>query len=309
MNILTANTRAIDTMNLIAKLKLIRRLALIAFCAMPMLATGAEQKTFATPDEAVDALLAALKADDDAALVAIFGDKHKTLVVTPDRAANSANARQSCRRDADVSPSRRNGEGSPRAADRRSGLAVADSAGSASASAGGLRRRKARTRSSTGGSGRTSAARSRFCTRISMRRRTTPRATATATASCSTRSGSAARRASTTDCTGRPMRQRARKRARSDRWSRKARRISRATQAGDPYRGYHFRILTRQGKSARRRRVQLRHQRAHDRRLRDGGVSRPVRRKRRDDLHRQPQRQDLREGSRQEFLGRDRCER
>ena len=51
MNILTANTRAIDTMNLIAKLKLIRLLALIAFCAMPMLATGAEQKTFATPDE------------------------------------------------------------------------------------------------------------------------------------------------------------------------------------------------------------------------------------------------------------------
>src|SRR4029077_9909081 len=46
--------------------------------------------TFATPDEAVDALLAALKADDDAALVAIFGDKHKDLVVTSDRAANSA---------------------------------------------------------------------------------------------------------------------------------------------------------------------------------------------------------------------------
>jgi hypothetical protein len=76
-------------MNLIAKLKLIRRLALIAFCAMPMLATGAEQKTFGTPDEGVDALLAALKADDDAALVAIFGDNHKNLVVTPDRAANS----------------------------------------------------------------------------------------------------------------------------------------------------------------------------------------------------------------------------
>jgi hypothetical protein len=76
-------------MNLTAKLKLIRRLALIAFCAMPMLATGAEQKTFATPDEAVNALLAALKADDDTALVAIFGDKHKSLVVSPDRAANS----------------------------------------------------------------------------------------------------------------------------------------------------------------------------------------------------------------------------
>jgi hypothetical protein len=58
---------------------------------MPVVAAGAEQKTFATPDEAVDALLAALKADDDAALVALFGDTHKTLIVTPDRAANSAN--------------------------------------------------------------------------------------------------------------------------------------------------------------------------------------------------------------------------
>ncbi|HEY1438249.1 MAG TPA: DUF2950 domain-containing protein [Casimicrobiaceae bacterium] len=91
MNIVAAITRAIDTMNLIAKLKLIRRLTFIAFCAMPVVAAGAEQKTFATPDEAVDALLAALKADDDAALVALFGDTHKTLIVTPDRAANSAN--------------------------------------------------------------------------------------------------------------------------------------------------------------------------------------------------------------------------
>jgi hypothetical protein len=90
MNIVPAITRAIDSMSLIAKLKLIRRLVFIAFCAMPVVATGAEQKMFATPDAAVDALLAALKADDDAALVAIFGDKHKTLVVTPDRAANSA---------------------------------------------------------------------------------------------------------------------------------------------------------------------------------------------------------------------------
>jgi hypothetical protein len=91
MNIVPAITRATDTMNLIAKLKLIRRLAFIAFCAMPVVSTGAEQKTFATPDEAVDALLTALKADDDAALVAIFGDTHKALVVTPDRAASSAN--------------------------------------------------------------------------------------------------------------------------------------------------------------------------------------------------------------------------
>lgn len=91
MNILSAITRVIDTMNLMSPLKLTRRLAFIAFCAMPVVAAGAEQKTFATPDEAVDALLAALKADDDAALVTIFGDKHKSLIITPDKAANSEN--------------------------------------------------------------------------------------------------------------------------------------------------------------------------------------------------------------------------
>ena len=49
------------------------------------------------------------------------------------------------------------------------------------------------------------------------------------------------------------------------------------------------------------RRVQLHHQRAHDRRLRDGRVSRAVWRQRRDDVHREQQRQDLREGSRPEL--------
>src|SRR4029077_18482745 len=74
----------------IPSLHAIRRLLLMLLLALPLAAPAAEQKMFATPDEAVDALLAALKADDDAALLAIFGDKHKSLVVTPDRAANSA---------------------------------------------------------------------------------------------------------------------------------------------------------------------------------------------------------------------------
>ena len=91
MNILSAITRVIDTMTCMSTQKLMRSLALVAFCAMPMVAAAAEQKTFATPDAAVDALLAALKADDDAALVAIFGDKHKALVITSDKAANSEN--------------------------------------------------------------------------------------------------------------------------------------------------------------------------------------------------------------------------
>lgn len=63
-----------------------RRLALIFLLALPLAATAAEQRTFATPEAAVDALLAALKANDEAALLAIFGDKHKELVVTGDPA-------------------------------------------------------------------------------------------------------------------------------------------------------------------------------------------------------------------------------
>ena len=90
MNSGNALYKAIDAMHIITTLHAIRRLLLMLLLVLPLTASAAEQKLFATPDEAVDALLAALKADDDAALLAIFGDKHKSLVVTPDRAANSA---------------------------------------------------------------------------------------------------------------------------------------------------------------------------------------------------------------------------
>ena len=67
-----------------------RGLALAMLLSVPLLAVAAEQKTFATPDAAVSALMEAFKADDDAALIAIFGEPYKRLVVTPDKAANSA---------------------------------------------------------------------------------------------------------------------------------------------------------------------------------------------------------------------------
>jgi hypothetical protein len=72
-------------------LRALRRVSLVWLVAFPLAAFAAEQTTYATPDEAVNALLAALKADSDDALIAIFGDKHKELVVPPDKAANSAN--------------------------------------------------------------------------------------------------------------------------------------------------------------------------------------------------------------------------
>ena len=57
---------------------------------LPLAAAAAPQETFATPEAAVDALMAALKADSDPALIAIFGDEHKDLILTSDRAASSA---------------------------------------------------------------------------------------------------------------------------------------------------------------------------------------------------------------------------
>jgi hypothetical protein len=84
--------KASNAMHITSMLRYMRRFALVfLMLPLPFAALAAEQKTFAKPEEAVDALFAALKADDDAALLAIFGDKHKDLVVPPDRAENTAN--------------------------------------------------------------------------------------------------------------------------------------------------------------------------------------------------------------------------
>ena len=77
-------------MNVTGFWSFLRGLALALIVAVPLAAAAAPQETFATPEAAVDALLAALKADSDAAMVAIFGEEHKDLVVTSDRAASSA---------------------------------------------------------------------------------------------------------------------------------------------------------------------------------------------------------------------------
>jgi hypothetical protein len=70
-----------------------RGFTLAMLLSIPLLANSAgaaEQQTFASPEQAVSALIDALKADDDAALIAIFGEPHKRLVVSPDRAENTA---------------------------------------------------------------------------------------------------------------------------------------------------------------------------------------------------------------------------
>jgi Protein of unknown function (DUF2950) len=60
--------------------------------AAPVAAVAATpQETFATPEAAADALLAALKADSDVPLMALFGDEHKVKLFDPDPAAAKAN--------------------------------------------------------------------------------------------------------------------------------------------------------------------------------------------------------------------------
>jgi hypothetical protein len=60
-------------------------LALALLLALPVSSFAADQKTFATPEAAADALQAALKANDEAALISLFGDRHRNLIGTGDR--------------------------------------------------------------------------------------------------------------------------------------------------------------------------------------------------------------------------------
>jgi hypothetical protein len=67
----------------------LRSIALVSLLALPLSVIAAEQKTFPTPEAAVDALQAALKANDQAALVAIFGDKQKDAIGSDDPAQDA----------------------------------------------------------------------------------------------------------------------------------------------------------------------------------------------------------------------------
>jgi hypothetical protein len=66
-----------------------RALLLAASLCLP-LALLAQQTTFANPDAAVDALAHALQSNDEAALVQIFGDKYREVVITGDPAYDTA---------------------------------------------------------------------------------------------------------------------------------------------------------------------------------------------------------------------------
>ncbi len=80
----------VSPMNIVRIWSFLRRFALALIVAAPLAAAAAPQETFVTPEAAVDALMAALKADSDPAMVAIFGEEHKDLILQSDRAATSA---------------------------------------------------------------------------------------------------------------------------------------------------------------------------------------------------------------------------
>jgi hypothetical protein len=85
-----SNESKASSMNIQRFWSYLRQLTLALLVAVPLAAVAAPQETFATPEAAVDALMAALKADNDAAMVGIFGEEHKDLVINQDRAMASA---------------------------------------------------------------------------------------------------------------------------------------------------------------------------------------------------------------------------
>lgn len=64
--------------------------ALALLLSTSLFGVAAEQQRFATPEAAVSALIDAFKANDETALISIFGERHQRLVVSPDPAENSA---------------------------------------------------------------------------------------------------------------------------------------------------------------------------------------------------------------------------
>jgi hypothetical protein len=257
-----------------------------------------QPQDFATPEAAVDAFMAALKADSDAAMVAIFGDAHKDLLIPSDRAEASANrarllaAMQTLRVLREPGPDRRV-------------LVIGDQAWPMPIP---IVRTGDRWRFAT-----EEGADEVVNRRIGGNERN---AIYALNAYIDAQRAYAAR-----DRDGDGVLQYAQKLASTSGkqdglyWPADAAKgeepspfgpliaesaaYLKGHKASDPFRGYHFKILTRQGERVRK--PTTHHQRPHDRRLCAGRLSGPVRRKRRDVVHGEQQRPDLREGPRQQF--------
>ena len=71
-----------------------RHVALAAALLLPLAASAQQQTTFPNPDAAVDALQRALQADDSAALGQLFGEKYRDILSTGDPAYDKARRAQ-----------------------------------------------------------------------------------------------------------------------------------------------------------------------------------------------------------------------
>jgi len=69
--------------------RIVSFVAAMLFASVAAIAATPDGRAFATPDDAVKALVAALKANDDKALLEIFGERNKDLIVTSDKAAST----------------------------------------------------------------------------------------------------------------------------------------------------------------------------------------------------------------------------
>ena len=91
MNLTHPLTKVTTTMNPFASLNAgLHRALLVVLLALPLALAAAEQRTFATPEAAVDALATALKANDERALIEMFGEKYKQLISTGSPADDAA---------------------------------------------------------------------------------------------------------------------------------------------------------------------------------------------------------------------------
>ena len=293
--------RRASTMNKNRLWTFLAPLALALMAAAP-LAAAAPQETFATPEAAVDALMAALKADSDASMLAIFGDEHKDMIVQSDRAATSATrakilaAMQTLRVLKDPAPDRRvlviGDEAWPvpfpivRTGDRWRFATEEGKDELINRRIGGNERNAIFVMRAYIDAQRAYAARDRDgdgVLQYAQKLTSTPGKHDGLYWTADAAKGDEASPFGPLIAASAALRRRA--------------------QGGRPVPRLSFPDPDAPGHERTGRCVQLRDQRQDDRRLRDGGVPGRLRHQRRDDVHREPQRQGLREGPRQE-LGR-----
>ena len=221
-------------------------LAGAALLGLPTAAADGAGSSFDTPEAAAQAVADACEKNDNAAVVAIFGAGSEDVLTTGDDAAESCPPKFAAlvRQALTIEPSTDGSMTILVVGFKKWPFPVplvkeAGKGGSTSPP----RARK----SWRAASARTSSRRSTSCARSGPPRPPTRRRTTTATAATSTRRRSSPPPAGTTASPGRPRRERPCPRGAAGRGRQRGRRGARE---GRPWKGYFFRILTKQGENA-----------------------------------------------------------